>query len=165
MRTLFNKVHRWPTFEGQKKRECSYHQHHSESEREDGYINLKGERRERVLHLEHKDNAVWVLHIITHQEKLIALVYKTGQHYGRQVWVRWRRGVLLQKVQSWWQQKLPVYWRNTRCKSKTRHLMKIARLCNNDMNNNLELTFLLPPASCKSLPLFALTKKTTHIPL
>lgn len=66
---MFNKVKRWPTFEGQKKRECSYHQHHGESEREDRYINLKGERWKRVLHLEHKDNAVWVLHIITHKGK------------------------------------------------------------------------------------------------
>lgn len=92
--TLFRKLKRWPTFEGQKKRECSYHQHHSESEREHRYINSKRERWKRVLHLEHKDNAVWVLRVVTHQWMLISLVYRAGQHYGSQVWVRWRRVLL-----------------------------------------------------------------------
>lgn len=39
-----SQITRARTFEGQKKREQSCHQHHSESEREYGYINLEGKR-------------------------------------------------------------------------------------------------------------------------
>lgn len=46
------------TFEGQKEKNCHQDQQHTEGEREDGNIDLKGERGQRVLHLQQREREV-----------------------------------------------------------------------------------------------------------